>query len=133
MKKICLIILNLFALTLLVRSQNIGVGTSSPHASAILDVSSTTKGLLIPRMTTAQRNAIVTPATGLLIWQTDGTTGFYYYNGSGWSAFAAGAPIPLTGWATTGNTGTDSTCGCFLACKQKLSDLAFSSSRASWF
>jgi hypothetical protein len=45
MKKICLIILNLFALALLARSQNIGIGTASPNASAMLDISSTTKGI----------------------------------------------------------------------------------------
>ena len=42
-------------------------------------------------MTQAQRNAITTPATGLLIYQTDQTTGFYYYNGSAWTAIAGAA------------------------------------------
>src|SRR6185295_14854583 len=49
---------------------NVGIGISSPGASAILDVSSTTKGFLMPRMTTAQRDAIVSPATGLSIFNT---------------------------------------------------------------
>jgi hypothetical protein len=61
----------------------VGIGTTSPNASSLLDVSSTTKGVLIPRMTSAQRAAIASPATGLLIYQTDGTTGLYFYN-SGW-------------------------------------------------
>ena len=61
----------------------IGVGTTSPAASAILDLVSTTKGILIPRMTTTQRNAITSPATGLLIYNT--TTGQYeYWNGAAW-------------------------------------------------
>ncbi|MEI7895664.1 MAG: hypothetical protein WCJ26_01415 [bacterium] len=49
-------------------------------ASAILDVSSITKGALVPRMTAVQRGAIVSPATGLLVFQTDAPEGFYYYN-----------------------------------------------------
>ena len=64
---------------------NIGIGTLTPAASAKLDVSSTTQGMLTPRMTTAQRNAIASPATGLLVYQTDGTAGFYFYNGTAWT------------------------------------------------
>lgn len=69
-----------------VSAQSVSINTSGAVAdtSAILDVKSTTKGLLVPRMTNAQKNAIVTPATGLLIYQTDGDTGFYYYNGTAW-------------------------------------------------
>ncbi|MBL7738105.1 MAG: tail fiber domain-containing protein [Chitinophagaceae bacterium] len=58
------------ALTVL-NTGNVGIGTASPNASAILDISSSSKGLLLPRMTTAQRNAIVSPATGLVIFNTD--------------------------------------------------------------
>lgn len=60
---------------------SIGVGTTAPHASSIFEISSTTKGALLPRMTAAQRNAIASPATGLLVYQTDNISGFYYYNG----------------------------------------------------
>ena len=67
----------------------VGIGTTTPDASAALDITSTTKGLLIPRMTETQRDAISSPATGLMIYQTDGTVGFYYYNGSSWSEVAA--------------------------------------------
>jgi len=52
--------------------------------SAMLDVTSTTKGLLIPRMTKTQREAIDSPANGLLIYQTDSTPGFYSYDGTRW-------------------------------------------------
>jgi len=64
----------------------VGINTdnSTPDASAMLDVKSTEKGLLIPRMDSAQRVAIATPATGLLVYQTDGTDGFYFYNGTAW-------------------------------------------------
>lgn len=63
-----------------------GVGTISPNGSAILEMQSTTKGMLAPRMTLAQRNAITSPVNGLLIYQTNNTAGFYYYNGSNWVA-----------------------------------------------
>src|ERR1051325_1469535 len=63
-----------------------GIGTTKPNASSLLEISSTTKGLLISRMTQTQRNAIASPAIGLLIYQTDKTPGFYYYNGSAWTA-----------------------------------------------
>ncbi len=63
---------------------SVGVGTLSPNASALVDLTSTTQGFLLPRMTGVQRNAIVTPATGLQIYQTDGTKGVYMYNGAAW-------------------------------------------------
>ncbi len=62
----------------------VGIGTTSPNASALLEIKSTNKGLLIPRMTQTQRNAIPSPANGLLIYQTDNNPGFYYYNGMAW-------------------------------------------------
>lgn len=62
----------------------VGIGTTSPHASAALEINSTNKGILVPRMTQANRPA--SPATGLLIYQTDATPGFYVYNGSAWVA-----------------------------------------------
>lgn len=67
-------------------AQGVGINsTGAPaDASAVLDVSSTTKGFLLPRMTSAQRLAISSPAEGLLVYQTDGTVGLYYYNGSTW-------------------------------------------------
>ncbi|AMR27015.1 hypothetical protein A0257_07765 [Hymenobacter psoromatis] len=70
---------------------NIGIGTTTPNASAALDVSSTTQGLLTPRLTASQRGSIASPATGLLVYQTDGTAGFYFYNGTAWTALSGGS------------------------------------------
>ena len=67
----------------------VGINTETPDASAALDITSTTGGLLVPRMTETQRDAINPAATGLMIYQTDGTAGFYYYNGSGWGEVGA--------------------------------------------
>lgn len=55
---------------------------TTPDNSAMPDVKSTTKGLLAPEMTLNQRNAIVTPATGLIIFQTNGTPDYYYNSGT---------------------------------------------------
>lgn len=65
--------------------QNVGIGTTTPNASAALDVSSNNKGILIPRLDSAQRVAISNPAEGLMVYQKDGTKGFYYYNGTAWT------------------------------------------------
>ena len=62
----------------------VGIGTTTPNASAKLELQSTTQGFLPPRMTSTQRAAIGSPATGLMVYQTDGTAGLYYYNGSSW-------------------------------------------------
>ncbi|MBP6022114.1 hypothetical protein [Ferruginibacter sp.] len=77
---------------------NVGIGTATPEASAKLDVTSTTQGFLAPRMTAAERNAIATPATGLLVYQTDGISGFYYRKATGWnqlSSLVAMGEVPI--------------------------------------
>jgi len=79
-------------------AQNVGINTSTPDVSAALDVKSTTQGLLIPRMTKAQREAInmvggvSTPATGLMVYQIDNGPGFYFYNGTAWTTLSTGGP-----------------------------------------
>jgi hypothetical protein len=84
-------------------AQNLGINSdgSSPDGSAMLDVKSINSGFLAPRMTAANRAAISLPATGLLVYQTDGTSGYYYFNGSGWSLVGTGS-----GWSLTSNAGT---------------------------
>ena len=85
---------------------SVGIGTASPNASAALEVNSTSKGLLLPTMTQTQRNGISNPATGLLIFQTDNTPGFYYFNGSTWAALggAAAGGGGSSGYNATSNT-----------------------------
>lgn len=78
---------------LTVQAQNgaVGINTDGSQAdgSALLDVKSTTQGVLVPRMTAQQRGLIGSPATGLLVYQTDGTAGFYFYNGTTWTSLSA--------------------------------------------
>jgi hypothetical protein len=64
-----------------------GLGTITPDASALLDLTSTTQGFLSPRMTTIQRDAIITPVNALLIYNTT-TLSFNYYNGLTWIEFS---------------------------------------------
>ncbi len=68
------------------KGQGIGIADTifSPDPSSIFELQSSDKGLLVPRMTQAQRDAIVNPATGLIIFQTDIEPFFYYYDGSSW-------------------------------------------------
>ena len=85
-------ILCIFFLTLsgIINAQ-VGIGNLSPNDSSILDLTSDDKGLLIPRMTTIQRNLINSPALSLIIFNTD-EGGFNYYNGAilGWQDFFSG-------------------------------------------
>ncbi len=79
----------------------VGIGTNSPVSSAALDVSSTNKGFMPPRMTLANRNAIASPVEGLLIWCTDcGVYGqIQVYNGAIWTNLLGGntAGVPVIG------------------------------------
>ncbi|OFX24967.1 MAG: hypothetical protein A2033_16295 [Bacteroidetes bacterium GWA2_31_9] len=78
-------------------SQNIAITDDDAYtasSSAMLDVKSLSKGFLTPRLTTAQRNAILTPATGLLVFDTS-LNGFYYYNGTAWINLSSGSSSGL--------------------------------------
>ena len=61
----------------------VGIGTTSPNANAVLDLSSTTKAFILPRMTTAQRNAISSPVAGMVIYNTESNE-INFYTGSAW-------------------------------------------------
>lgn len=97
----------------------IGIGTSAPHSSAILDVSSTSKGFLMPRMSNAAMNAIVSPSVGLQVYNTSFNQ-IYFYDGGSWQALSTGSagvtsvatgtgltggPITSTGTISLTNTG----------------------------
>ena len=88
--------------------------SSSINASAILQADSTTKGFLKPRMTTTERNAISTPATGLSVYNTTTNTNDYY-NGTAWVSSQAAITDPVTGTGTSGQvsywTGTSTQTG----------------------
>jgi hypothetical protein len=117
-------ILSLFAgllaatLPLLTQAQGVGVGTTTPDSSAALEIKASDKGLLPPRLTGAQRAAIPSPATGLLVYQTDGQAGYYYFSGAAWLNLGTGAQpdasgllpgVPTSGLVSTlAGTGTNS-------------------------
>lgn len=86
----------------------VGVGTNTPNASAALDITSTTQGLLTPRMTSAQRVAISTPADGLVVYQTDNTPGLYCYVNGAWNPVNSGI---TSGTWTPVVTGSSSVAG----------------------
>ncbi|MBN2175442.1 MAG: tail fiber domain-containing protein [Bacteroidales bacterium] len=97
MKRILIVIgvLYILAIDSSLNAQGIAINNdnSSPDPSAMLDVKATNKGMLIPRMSQAQRNAIASPATGLIIYQTDGGPGLFYN---------AGTPA-IPAWSLVGN------------------------------
>ena len=106
----------------LLKGQNVGIGTSTPHSSARLHIESTNSGLLIPRMTATQRDAIATPAHGLLIFNTTSNClEMFDATAAQWIQVDCGKTTPtdqcptlangLIGWWTfntpTGSTETD--------------------------
>lgn len=112
MKKICTLLVLILSVAVSFAQNNIGIGTTNPHASALLDITSNTKGLLIPRMTTAERTAIASPAKGLMVFDNT-TSSFWFYSGTAWAEMN-GAGGGATAWTTdvnniyntnSGNTG----------------------------
>lgn len=96
----------LFCLSFTVHAQSMAINNdgSTGDASAILDVKSTAKGILVPRMTKLEKSNIAAPANGLLVYQTGpDSTGFHYYNGSEWTWMGTVANT----WQLGGNVGTN--------------------------
>src|SRR5688572_9172774 len=83
-------------------SQSVGIGTPTPHAGAQLDITSNSKGLLIPRLTNAQRTAIVNPPKGLIVYDSTSHL-IFYHNGTSWQNLS---PASNT-WSLNGNAGTN--------------------------
>ncbi|MBC7412668.1 MAG: tail fiber domain-containing protein [Bacteroidia bacterium] len=81
---------------------NVGIGTTTPNAKAILELQANDKGLLVPRITTVQMNAIVTPPNGLLIYNTTDNCFNYYNNGS--SSWKSMCSSSTTGISNNGDT-----------------------------
>ena len=106
MKKInTLLLVVLFAATTFAQ---VGMGTTTPDASSAIDISATTKGLLMPRMTNAQRQTISNPAAGLQVFVTDFDGGrFMFYDGTEWNTIATGGPKRKTISADTTLDNTD--------------------------
>ena len=91
------------------QKDNVGIGTTTPDASAVLDIQSNNKGLLIPRMSLDQRKSVNRPATGLMIYQTDEKAGFYFYNGDDWKPLteavgnAKAVALDVDNWSKNGD------------------------------
>ncbi|AZQ42849.1 hypothetical protein [Nonlabens ponticola] len=102
MKRLYIVIVLLcFSLTSMAQ---VGIGTTDPDPSSLLDVSSTTQGMLTPRMTSAQIAAIVNPAKGLLVYDTD-IDAFNYYDGNTWQEMSSTTTnSDYTGWAVYNDT-----------------------------
>ncbi|MFD2824669.1 hypothetical protein ACFS5M_13385 [Lacinutrix iliipiscaria] len=77
----------------------VGIGLLDPDDSAMLDISSTDKGLLVPRMTSAQRTSISSPAEGLLVFDTDENAFYFYYDASWTKLISENSVSDSTGWA----------------------------------
>lgn len=87
-QSILLLLMSIFATSLFAQSAAINTDGSAANTSSILDIKSTTKGLLIPRMTTAQRTAIATPAKGLIVFDIS-TNSFWFHDGMAWEVLSA--------------------------------------------
>lgn len=103
--------LSICSLGAMAQKANIGIGTTQPDESAVLDISSSNKGLLIPRMTLQQRSNIQNPANGLMIYQTDLLSGFYFFDGKDWKTLnndvKQNSVADEFNWGLTGNSLTN--------------------------
>ena len=105
---LAVILILLFAQHSFTQSLAINTDGSTANASALLDVKSTTKGMLIPRMLKSEKNAIAAPATGLLVYQTaPDSIGFHYYDGAAWIWILGSPALNAQAWKINGNSGTN--------------------------
>lgn len=88
---------------LAMHAQSVGINEdgSAPEPSALLDVKSTSKGMLVPRMSSAERTGIATPAEGLLVFDNE-TLSFWYYKAAGWTELVTGGGGGTSYWDTDG-------------------------------
>ena len=103
-----LLVLIVFSTTVLHAQNNVGIGTATPDASAVLELTSSQKGFLVPRMSSTQRTSISNPANALLVFDTDSGC-FFYYNTQWVSLCLLSGPQGATG--PTGDTGAQGTPG----------------------
>jgi len=103
MKKLFTLGVLLVAGAAFAQTENVGIGTTQPDKSAILDLSSSNKGFLLPRMSKSQRLSIVKPAQGLQVFQTDEKSGLYIFNGSDWTNAANSVAAATDPWLRGGN------------------------------
>lgn len=80
------ILITVLLLTIFETEAQVGIGTLVPHNSAAFEIKDSSRGILIPRMSMIQRNAITTPAEGLMVYQTDNTKGYWYFDGAVWKS-----------------------------------------------
>jgi len=96
-------------------AQNVGIGTNNPDASAKLEVKSNNSGFLPPRMTYSERNAIVSPATGLLVYCTDCANGeMQFFNGTDWERLQVNSASIPRGFPTITTKNIDSVSNSFV-------------------
>ena len=87
-----------FGLNAAYAQNNVGIGTTTPNANAILEMQSTTQGVLVPRMTTIQRNAIAAPSEGLLVYDTDVNCFFFYESSvASWTSLCSAGGVGPAG------------------------------------
>ncbi len=93
-------------LSVLAQTGSIGIGTTAPNAKAALDIAASDKGILIPRLDSVARVAISSPPQGLIVYQTDGRAGLWYYEG-GWQLLqAVSTPVSASNGLTRTAGGT---------------------------